>query len=275
MAFSGVDRRTLDRAARLLGAPLTGTAVLTGGEHARTLLAETPTGVRVVVRRFPPGDPAGVREAALTPLLEPLGSLVPRLLPSDRDGDGSVLITEFVDGTARPEISEEVMAAELGAAPATIHRGYGAGLRRVPQGPPPGPVAAIARERFPHLQHGEPVLTHYDFWLGNTLWRDGHLTSVIDWSGARQGPRAVDLAWLRLDLVLQGRDTAADLVVHHYEQRSGQRVHDLAAWDLQAAAQAEPAVESWAPNYVGIGLAHLTAERLRERLTGWSTSLVG
>lgn len=125
MTFSGIDRRTLDRAARLLGTPLTGTSVLTGGEHARTLLAETPTGMRVVVRRFPPGDPAGVREAALAALLEPLGSLVPRLLASDHDDDGSVLVTEFVDGTARPDVSDEVLAAELGETLATVHRGDG------------------------------------------------------------------------------------------------------------------------------------------------------
>lgn len=277
MHISERDRRTLDRAAHLLGSPLTFTAQLTGGEHARTLLAESPTGRRVVVRYFPPGDPAGCREVGLAPSLEPLGSLVPRLLAAEtHDDEGSVLVTEYVEGTACPRVDDEVVAKELGAALATIHSVSGVGLRRVPQGPPDGagPMAAIARDSFPYLTHGDLVLTHYDFWIGNTLWREGHVTAVVDWSGARQGPRAVDLAWLRLDLILQGRKAAADLVVSQYERHSRQHIHDLAAWDLQAVAQAEPDVESWAPNYQGIGLAHLTAECLRARLTQWCETLV-
>lgn len=43
---------------------------------------------------------------------------------------------------------------------------------------------------------------------------------------------------------------------------------------LQAAAQADPVVESWLPNYHGIGLVHLTAEQLRQRLDCWSTALL-
>ena len=51
-------------------------------------------------------------------------------------------------------------------------------------------------------------------------------------------------------------------------------VNCQAIWDLQAAAQAGPVVESWLPNYHGIGLVHLTAEQLRQRLDCWSTALL-
>lgn len=276
MQVSTNDRRALERASRLLASPLNFLSVLTGGEHARTVLAETSAGTKVVVRHFPDGDAAGMREVALTPMLEPLGSLVPSLLASEEREDGTILVTEYVAGEPCPQVNDEVLACELGAALASIHCISGAGLRRVPEGPPdgPGPMAAAARRSFPRLTQGDLVLTHYDFWLGNTLWRDGHLRAVVEWSGARQGPRAVDLAWLRLDLILQGHEAAANLVARQYEHHSGCRVHGLTDWDLQAAAQAEPVIETWAPNYRGIGLGHLTPERLRARLTRWCDTLI-
>lgn len=169
-----------------------------------------------------------------------------------------------------------MLARELGAAMAHMHAQSSAGLRLVPQGPPAGssPTCSAAQEAYPHLTLRQPVLLHYDFWVGNTLWRDGHLAAVVDWSGARQGPCAVGVAWLRLDLILQGRDEAAELVVSQYEQHAGRQIDDRAAWDLQAAAQAEPVVESWLTNYHGIGLVHLTAEELRRRLDSWSATLL-
>lgn len=271
------DDQVLDRASRLLGSSLSLRVALSGGEHARTLMAEAPSGMRVVVRHFPAGDPAGAAEVGLYPALRPLGALVPRLLAADvQHPEGSVLITTYVDGAPPLDVNDDVLARELGAAMARVHAQSGAGLRCVPPGPPAGSsqVCSTAREAFPDLALDEPVLLHYDFWVGNTLWRDGHLVAVVDWSGARRGPCAVDVAWLRLDLILQGRDEAADLVVDHYERHAGRQITDLVAWDLQAAAQADPVVESWLPNYHGIGLVHLTAEQLRQRLDCWSATLL-
>jgi len=37
------------------------------------------------------------------------------------------------------------------------------------------------------------VLTHHDFWSGNTLWQRGVLTGVVDWAGAAVGPRGFDV----------------------------------------------------------------------------------
>lgn len=257
--------------------PLEIVRVLNGGEHARTLLASCPDGALVVVRRFPVGDPAGGREVTLSPRLKELGTLTPGLIAAaPSDAEGSLLVTEYVEATSSPRVSDQVLGSELGKALSLIHALSGAGLRRVPSRPPLGlgPVATAAHHAFPDLARGELVLTHGDFWLGNTLWRGGQLVAVVDWSGAREGPRAVDLAWLRLDLILQGRRAAADAVVAAYEENAGCRVDQLSAWDLQAAAQAEAVVESWSPNYHGIGLTELTPARLRDQLDRWSTSLL-
>jgi aminoglycoside phosphotransferase (APT) family kinase protein len=63
-------------------------------------------------------------------------------------------------------------------------------------------AASLVLARWESLATEPTVLTHNDFWSGNTVWQDGTLTGVVDWSGAALGPRAFDLGWCRLDLYL-------------------------------------------------------------------------
>lgn len=132
----------------------------------------------------------------------------------------------------------------------------------------------MARDRFARLDLSERVLTHYDFWTGNTLWKGSTLVGVVDWSGARSAPRGVDLAWARLDLILQGRPEAAQMFLDHYRSATGMGVADICEWDLQAAAQAVEVVGTWSPNYAGIGLTDLTADRLASRMAAWVEHLL-
>lgn len=276
MAPSECDR-DVEHAAQLLERPLLAfRRYLTGGEHARTVVAGDCLG-DVVLRRFPPGDPAGGHELAVTKLLADLDFLAPRLLASaDVPDHGALLVTELIDGAAPQAVSDQDMAIGLAHALARIHRIAGRGLREVPAKPPSGRsrVARLAQDRFARLDLSERVLTHYDFWTGNTLWKDSTLVGVVDWSGARSAPRGVDLAWARLDLILQGRPEAAHLLLDHYRSTTGLGVADIWEWDLQAAAQAVDAVGTWSPNYVGIGLTELTADRLVVRMAGWAEQLI-
>lgn len=193
---------------------------------------------------------------------------------------GCLVITEFVDGSPPRDLADHDLAAGLAAglatALATIHGLSGNGLRRAPERAPqgPGPAALAARSRFDGLDLGEPVLTHDDCWTGNTLWQGDHLVSVVDWSGARRGPRGIILAWARLDLVLQGRLTAARLILDKYSDASGDAMSDIWDWDLQAAAQAEQVVGTWAPNHLGVGLPGLTPSLLEQRLSAWVDALL-
>lgn len=119
----------------------------------------------------------------------------------------------------------------------------------------------------------EAVLTHSDFWCGNALWESERLTGVVDWSGARCGPRGVDVAWCRQDLVLLGSPEATEHFLTEYERLLGRPISDINAWDVQAAARAHDRVETWLPNYLGIGRTEITAELLRERLDAWNATL--
>lgn len=262
-------------ASRLVGEPLRLLATLAGGEHARTILVASDI-AEYVVRGFPAGDPAVVREVEVLARLSDLGDLVPHLIGASDDPGCPVIVTSRVPGIHPPiDLPAEAIATEMAAALARVHRLAGDGLRVEPSAPPggQGPAAVAARTRWASLDLDDRVLTHYDFWCGNALWTGDRLTGVVDWSGARCAPRGVDVAWCRLDLVLLGSETAADLFLRTYERLSGRSL-DVTAWDLLAAATAEGCVEEWSPNYVAIGRTDLTPVVLRERLVAWVGRLV-
>jgi aminoglycoside phosphotransferase (APT) family kinase protein len=231
-----------------------------------------------VLRRFPSGDGAVTNEVLVLAHLEELGELVPSLIAHDDSAAEPSILTRKLAGTPPPPgLAAATIAGQLGAVLARIHAVDGAGLRSAPEAPPEGetPIAQRAQHDWVDLDRAEEVLTHWDFWCGNTLWDADTVTGVVDWSGARHGPRGIDLAWCRLDLVLLGDRRAADALLGAYRTSSGKPVKDIAAWDRQAAAQADPVVEEWASNYAGIGRPHLTGPVLRHRLVAWVDELLG
>lgn len=263
-------------ASRMLGRPVRTLARLSGGDHAVTTSVTDGVGT-YVLRRFPPGDDAVMNEVMVLGRLKGLGELVPVLIAHDDSSAEPSILTQKLPGTPPPpDLATETIAGQLGAVLARIHAVDGTGLRSAPAAPPAGdsPIAHRARQDWAHLDRTGGVLTHWDFWCGNTLWEGNTITGVVDWSGARQGPRGIDLAWSRQDLVLLGDRSAADTLLTAYRMASGQPVDDIAAWDRQAAAQAEPGVEEWAANYAGIGRGHLTGSVLRHRLDAWIGELL-
>ena len=251
-------------------------ARLSGGEHAVTTVV-TDGVEEYVLRRFPPGDAAVTHEVAVLARLTALGDLVPRLVASDDRGAAPSILTRKLPGASpSPDLTAAAMAGQLGAILARIHSHDGTGLRLAPAAPPGGDshIARRAQQDWAQLDRSVGVLTHYDFWCGNTLWDGDAVTGVVDWSGARHAPRGVDVAWCRLDLILLGDRTAAESLLAAYRSASGQPIEDIATWDRQAAAQAEPVVEGWAANYAGIGRGHLTGRVLRDRLDAWIVELL-
>lgn len=270
------DDQLAAEAALLVGVPLTTRRRLLGGQHAVTLLVGDAADTRYVVRMFPEDDTAPAHEVQVLGGLDALGALVPRVVTADLERACPILVTTHLPGSPpSPDLPLEVVASEMARALAQIHSLSGHGLRTTPALPPPGTtaVARRARDAWGSLDLGDPVLTHFDFWCGNTLWTGDALTGVVDWSGARRGPRGVDVAWCRQDLVLLGSHRAADVFLDEYRRRSGHPCYDVSAWDLQAAALADPDVETWAENYDGIGRPEISADVLRARLARWQDYL--
>jgi aminoglycoside phosphotransferase (APT) family kinase protein len=73
---------------------------------------------------------------------------------------------------------------------------------------------AIAREPAPP---GRESFIHRDLHPGNTLWQDGAICGVVDWSYGSWGPAAVDTAHLRWNLAVDLGPAAADQLLDEGE----------------------------------------------------------
>ena len=275
------QERARRSASTLLGRDLELLKVFTAGQHAFTLLASDGAS-EVVVRTFPSGDDAVARELAALERIAALGPQVPHLIAASADAAEPLIVTTRVAGSTPDPAADLVdVAQQMAAALTAIHELDGNGLPQAPLTPHTGDsaIARRAQQAFGQLDLSDRVLSHGDFWIGNALWvRDeiteaSRLTGVVDWSGAKHAPRGFDLAWCRQDLVLLGSPAAADSFLAEYEARLGSPISDINDWDVQAAASAADRVETWLPNYHGIGLTDTTAKDLRHRLDEWNASL--
>jgi aminoglycoside phosphotransferase (APT) family kinase protein len=83
---------------------------------------------------------------------------------------------------------------------------------------------------------GNPdTLLHGDFWPGNSLWRNGRLTAVIDWEDAQLGDPLIDLAQSRSEIVWIFGVEAMDAFTRHYQSLNDLDFRHLPYWDLCAA----------------------------------------
>lgn len=125
-----------------------------------------------------------------------LGGLAPRVLAADPDGSLTgqpVIVTTMLRGGAciTPEDPTD-FATQLGRALARVHaHDASPWLPEVMAAafPVDGATAASPRDAWDRLFLAPRVLTHFDFWSGNTLWHESRLTGIVDWSGAGLAPR--------------------------------------------------------------------------------------
>ena len=279
----------LEEVRRLAGssAVILGAVRLQGGQHADTWRVHTENpATSVVVRQFPLGDPGALHEQRVLRALGGLGGLAPVPLGIDLDGRWSKSPTSLIswlDG--EPDITPtdpREWARELGRALAAVHTVPTERLLEMPsvfdhkggsEEILAGPLAAEVRSRWSQVVTSPEVLTHFDYWSGNVVWRDGSLTGIVDWSGGSRGPRGFDLGWCRLDLVLLFDERIADDFLAAYEAATGQPVGEIRLWDCWAIARSDDAVGSWAPNYLPLGRADLDEDELRRRHAQWTTRL--
>ncbi|MGV8858222.1 phosphotransferase family protein [Rhodoglobus sp.] len=248
---------------------------LAGGQHAKTLVVADST-TEYVVRVFPPLDDAVGHEPRILDRVAALCDRVPRLVATGQFGECSFIVTSVVaGGPPSPDLPLRRVAEQMAAVLAQIHQLDSVGLRTLSWETPRGDstIEALGRRAWKQLDLADHVLTHYDFWCGNAMWEGDTLTGVVDWSGARSAPRGLDVSWCRLDLVLLGSSDAADHFLAEYERESGHPLPDSHAWDLVAAARSASRVETWAPNYLGVGYSDLTESTLRERMDDWTSLL--
>jgi aminoglycoside phosphotransferase (APT) family kinase protein len=290
MSDSPRSQAALTRAVSLAGpdATVRDTIALAGGTHAGTYLIRTAGPEReFVLREFGPGDDAAIREARILAALDGLDGLAPRLLASDPDGSASAgpwTLISRMPGHADIDPADPVsFACQLGTALARIHAtapdrlsvlGHVADRPGGSRAPLNGPAAGLVADSWERLVDQPAVLTHYDFWSGNTVWEGGVLTGVVDWSEAARGPRVFDLGWCRLDLYLLYGQSVADRFLESYQAASTTPCPDLLLADLWAVARSHDSVTSWVPNYSDLGRTDLTAAELGDRHAAWTRHLI-
>jgi aminoglycoside phosphotransferase (APT) family kinase protein len=253
---------------------------LAGGVSARVTALETrlPGGRRdtLVVREYSvaqlAADPhAAAGEAELLRVLRAAGLPVPRPRHADESGEilpRPYLVVDFVDGEPllEPSAGPPGAARQLAAVLAAIHRVrwphaglpflrdkaemFTARLGGCPavldEALSEGQIRAALARAWPPARRNEPVLLHGDFWPGNTLWRDGQLTAVIDWEDAGFGDPLADLANGRLEIaMLLGPAAMREFTGHYRALMSSLDYASLPVWDLCAALRPAGKMASW------------------------------
>ena len=112
-----------------------------------------------------------------------------------------------------------------------------------------------------------PALIHGDYWFGNTIWRGGRLTGIIDWDGARIADPALDVAIARNDIVIFSGAPMAELFLARYE-RTRRPLAGLVFWDLVACLGPIKWLAHWVEGYQELGV-DLPLSDARARLESW------
>ncbi len=98
------------------------------------------------------------------------------------------------------------------------------------------PVTAVWARAIAVVREPPPVtamtMIHRDYHPENTLWSDGRLTGVVDWTQASWGPPELDVGHMRWNLVADYGQAAADGFLSWYRTITGRELHDQAYWDL-------------------------------------------
>jgi aminoglycoside phosphotransferase (APT) family kinase protein len=126
-------------------------------------------------------------------------------------------------------------------------------------------MAAALRAAAPVAISNGVVLTHHDFWFGNTLWFGERLTGIVDWDGALIDDPAFDVAYARGDLHLVLAGDAPGRLRARYEARRGS-LHAMPFWDMVAVLPAFRWLGDWVAGYRELGRSDLTDDLARERL---------
>lgn len=240
--------RALRWVAEQLGAPVTGSAALTGGTSSAVHVLDAGGG-RVVLRRHVRPDLADEasdsvrREAAALRAVAATAVPAPELLAADPDGEVAgvpSLLMSWRPGRVRWRPDDA--GAWLGGMAALLPAVHAAPVDGVPEDfatyaqtsdEPPGWATdpevwarAVAVFHGPVLDR-DRTLVHRDLHPGNVLWTGDRVDGLVDWALARVGPPSIDVAHCRANL-LRYRPDLADPFTAAAERATGRPFHPWA-----------------------------------------------
>jgi aminoglycoside phosphotransferase (APT) family kinase protein len=257
---------SLEWVASVLRGPVVSTMPIGSATTADVVVVRTASASAVLKRyadeSITTESPDGAaHEAALLEELAAAPVAAPRLLAVDPDGTlagvPSVLMTQLSGAVETSVPNPDALAGALvalhGVDVAVPHR-YQRYTRADQLVRPTWMDAALWDEAAAAATPSDPTtdeaLIHRDLHPANLLWDDGELTGIVDWFAACIGPRALDVAHLRVNLALAGDDLPATAVAAAYA-RSLDPPADAAHWELVDAIDLLPsdrgqrAVDAW------------------------------
>ncbi|MBL8048263.1 MAG: aminoglycoside phosphotransferase family protein [Chthonomonas sp.] len=194
--------------------------------------------------------------------------------------DGEMVVLTYCDGaaTANPAGFDDYYG-DLARRLAEIHRTPTDGFEHlVPMKPnyTPRPepwrtdlseadlVSALQALPAPDLS--QRVLRHGDFWPGNVLWQDGHVSAVIDWENALLGPAVADLAISQLDMMWIGGRAAMQAFTDAYLAARDADLRELKYWQIRATLRPMPNFDEWAGPYASLDRPDITTDTMQAGL---------
>jgi aminoglycoside phosphotransferase (APT) family kinase protein len=228
---------------------------------------------RFVLRRWVrPGwdedDPefTAEQEARTLALLAESGVPAPGLVAADPDGavcDAPTILTTRLPGRPprHPTDMQSFLSQLAGALPA-IHSVNGRAQELVPAFRRYYDVAevdvpswarqlklwerALSIAASSRPEDGECFI-HRDYHQGNTLWRRGELTGIVDWTAASWGPPGVDVGHMRWNLAMEYSVDAADAFLAAHAAVTKGPLESQPYWDIVTFVDVLPEMPSLSP----------------------------
>ena len=88
---------------------------------------------------------------------------------------------------------------------------------------------------------------HRDYHQGNTLWRRGGLTGIVDWTAASWGPPGIDVAHMRWNLAMEYSVDAADDFLAAHAAVTDEPLESQPYWDLVTFIDVLPEMPTLSP----------------------------
>ena len=127
-------------------------------------------------------------------------------------------------------------------------------------------VHAVLVTEIDRITWPEATFVHDDYWPGNTVWRSGRLTGVIDWTHAELGDPRTDVSQCSLDLAMIIDLDAARTFREAYQANAAASLPDVWYFDLLRGLRALLSYQHWLAGYHDAGLTHVTQSHARTRI---------
>lgn len=276
-------------AALHISAPVARVRWLGGGIGSATHTVTYEDGFSVVMKRYP-SDPDSVHcewerltfaHAARLPVPEPLGVDLggdwfgcPTVVMSRMPGRAELAPSNHVR-YVREVVAAlgQVHAVDVSRATGSVVTPHFVDTWVPPDEPSEGVLDASVADRLlttlvaahPWTTADQRVFNHGDFHPGNLLWSRGRLTGIVDWSGARVGYRAGDVAYFANEAELLLGAEVGDAIEQTYAAQVAP-IENVLPWRVLCAYAAHRYAAHYVVGWHEQGRKDLTVEIVAARL---------